>query len=350
MTHRDILAIGTSAGGFEALRFLARELPTDFPAAVLVVIHLSAEFQSGLDRILSESGPLPARFAKDGESVCGGHLFIAPPKSHLLLDGDCLRLGNGPHENNARPAIDPLFRSVAMCCGSRAVGVVLTGTLGDGASGLEALRQCGGMTVVQDPKDAAYPEMPQTALRALTPNHVVGLHEMPALLARLAHEPAGVSLPVPPGIVLETEIARNGRSTMSTLDRLGHRSVLTCPDCNGVMWEINEGHVTRYRCHVGHAYMADLMSLALDESLRRALASAARALDERMALARKLHQQSHESGHKLLAATWARKVREAEEESRVLRESMRRADDIAARYAEAAADDEPAAPPRKRAS
>jgi two-component system chemotaxis response regulator CheB len=349
MTHRDILAIGTSAGGFEALRFLARELPPDFPAAILVVIHLSSEFQSGLDRILSDAGPLSATFAKDDEPLRSNHIFIAPPKSHLLLDGGRLRLGHGPRENNARPAIDPLFRSIAVCCGPRAVGAVLTGTLGDGASGLEALRQCGGITVVQDPADAAYPQMPQNALRALTPDHVVGLHDIPALLARLAREPAGAPRPVPPGIVIETEIARNGRSTMSTLDRLGHRSVLTCPDCHGVMWEISEGDVTRYRCHVGHAYTADLMSLSLDESLRRALASAARALDERIALARKLHQESHESGHKLLAASWARKVREAEEESRILRESMQRADDIAARYAETAAVDE-GAPPRKRAS
>jgi two-component system chemotaxis response regulator CheB len=136
---------------------------------------------------------------------------------------------------------------------------------------------------------------------------------------------------------------------MSTLDRLGHRSVLTCPDCHGVMWEIDEGDVVRYRCHVGHAYTAELMSLALDDSLRQALGSAARALDERIALARKLHQQSSDSGYKLLAESWARKVREAEREAQILRESMHRADEIAGRYAEVAASDEAGTPPRKRA-
>ena len=346
MPHRDILAIGTSAGGFEALRFLARELPADFPACILVVIHLSAEFNSGLDGILSQAGRLPASFATDGEPARPGHLFIAPPKCHLLLDGNRLRLGRGPRENNARPAIDPLFRSVALCCGPRAVGAVLTGTLGDGASGLQALQQCGGIAVVQNPAGAAYPEMPMNALRALHPDHLAGLHEMPALLTRLVREPAGAPVAVPDSIKLEVEIARSGRSSMSTLDRIGHRSVLTCPDCNGVMWEIDEGNVVRYRCHVGHAYTSDLMSLALDEGLRRALASAARALDERIALTRKLEQQASGFGQKRVAESWARKRREAEQEAKILRDAMQRADEIADQHAEA---EEVDTLPRKRA-
>jgi two-component system chemotaxis response regulator CheB len=337
MANRDILAIGTSAGGFDALRRLARGLPADLPAAVLVVIHLSAEFRSALDHLLSAAGPLAATFAVDGEPVRRGHIFLAPPASHLLLDGDRLHLGRGPRENNSRPAIDPLFRSVAACCGVRAVGAVLTGTLGDGASGLQALQQYGGITVVQDPKDAAYADMPANALRVLRPDHVASLDEMPALLAGLTRTPAGPAVPVPHSIAYEVEVARNGRTSMSTMDRIGRRSVLACPDCNGVMWEIDEGDVVRYRCHVGHAYTADLMSLALDESLRRSLASAARALDERIALARKLHHQSRETGHRLLAESWARKLREAEEEAKVLRDSIRRTDEIASRYAESPA-------------
>src|SRR5690242_17173476 len=315
MANRDILAIGTSAGGFDALRALARELPADLPASVLVVIHLSAEFPSGLDTILSQAGPLAASFAQDGEALRGGRIFIAPPAAHLLVDGDRLQIGHGPRENNARPAIDPLFRSIAVCCGGRAVGVVLTGTLGDGASGLQALHQCGGVTVVQDPADAAFAEMPANALRLLRPNHVAPLRDMPGLLDRLAREPAGPPVAAPESLAYEVEVARSGHTNMSTMDRIGRRSVLTCPDCNGVMWEIDEAEVVRYRCHVGHAYTSDLMSLALDDSLRRALATAARALDERIALARKLQQQSADGGHRLLAQSWERKLREAEDEA-----------------------------------
>jgi two-component system chemotaxis response regulator CheB len=273
---------------------------------------------------------LPASFAEDGEVVKKSRIYIAPPDRHLVLDGDRLSLGEGPRENNARPAIDPMLRSAAVCCGSRTVGVVLTGTLGDGASGLWSIHQAGGITVVQDPKDAAFAEMPLTALNRAKPDHVVPLAAIPALLARLAHEPAGEAKPLPRSINYEVEIARTGRSGMDEIDALGRRSVLSCPDCGGVMWEIDEGELSRFRCHVGHTYTSELMSLALDENLRRALASATRALDERTALARKLYNQAVASRHPLLAENWAQKVREFERETEIIRNSTRRMDRIAA--------------------
>jgi two-component system chemotaxis response regulator CheB len=213
VANRDILAIGTSAGGFEALRFLASEFPHDFPASVLVVIHLSSQFRSTLDAILTQAGPLPATFAVDGEKFERSHIYIAPPESHLLVESEQLRLGWGPRENNARPALDPLFRSAGLCCGARAVGAVLTGTLGDGAAGLLALKQCGGITVVQDPRDAVFPEMPTKALTRSKPNHVVGLAGMPALFEKLARQPAGQPVPVAVPIEYEVNIARNGLVT-----------------------------------------------------------------------------------------------------------------------------------------
>jgi two-component system chemotaxis response regulator CheB len=315
-------------GGVEALRFLAGEFPPDLPTAVLVVIHLSSRFHSNLDAILTQAGPLPATFGKDGESVDKGRIYIAPPERHLLLDGDRLALGTGPRENHARPAIDPLFRSIALCCGPRAIGAVLTGTLGDGASGLQALKQCGGLTVVQDPSDAAFPEMPTTALSLSQPDQVESLAGLPALLENL---PAGQIVPVPENIKYEVEIARSGRASMSNMDRIGRRSVLACPDCHGVMWEIDEGDLVRFRCHVGHAYTAELMSLALDENLTGALASALRALDERVALAQKLHKQARGSGRTELAESWLGKAQEFEREANVIRDSINRFDEIAAR-------------------
>ncbi len=341
MANRDLVAIGTSAGGIEALLFLAKKLPADFPAAIVVTIHLPSHARSELDRVLSRSGPLPASFAVDGERLEKGHIYIAPPGRHVLLDADRLALGVGPRENNARPAIDPMLRSAAVCCGFRSIGVVLTGTLGDGASGLWVLRQCGGRTVVQDPKDAAYAEMPLTALNRAKPDHVVALAGLPALLDRLVAEPAGEPIAAPRLTRYEVEIARTGRSSMNEMDGFGHRSVLACPDCGGVMWEIDEEGLSRYRCHVGHTYTAELMSLALDEGLRRALASALRALEERVALARKLHRQAVDSGHRLLAENWAHKASEFEHETDVIRASIRRVDQLAAdadRRASAAAE------------
>ena len=337
MSNRNVLAVGTSAGGVEALLFLAKSLPTDFPATLLVTIHLSPNFPSSLDDILSRAGPLAARFATDGEVIVPARIYIAPPERHLLLFADRLRLGFGPRENNARPAIDPMFRSVAACCGARSIGVILTGTLGDGASGLWALKECGGIAIVQDPRDAAFPQMPEAALSRVAPDHTPGLAELPTLLQRLAREPAGRSVQPPEGLLYEIEIARNGRSSMSEMDRLGRRSVLTCPDCGGVMWELEDNGQPRYRCHVGHAYTPELMDLAMDETLRYALGSGLRALEERAALVRKLEEQAAASDNLRVAANWRHKAEALEREVDIMRSAMRRMDELAAE-----AEEEPA--------
>jgi two-component system, chemotaxis family, protein-glutamate methylesterase/glutaminase len=333
MANRDVLAIGTSAGGVEALSFLAKSFRPDFPAAVLISIHLPTLFRSSLDEILSHAGPLPAAFANNGETMKKGRIYIAPPGSHLIVDRERLLLGVGPQENHSRPAIDPMLRSTAVCCAHRAVGVVLTGTLGDGASGLWTLGYLGGMTVVQDPRDAAFSEMPLTALNRAQPDHVVPLADVPSLLESVVHQPAGEPQPVPESVKYEVEIARSGRASMDDMDRIGRRSVLSCPDCGGVMWEINEGSLSRYRCHVGHAYTDELMHLAVDESLRRALASALRALDERVALVRKLEVRAADTGNSQLAESWARRRREFNQEVGIINEAIERLNRMVAKAA-----------------
>src|SRR5262249_48094320 len=205
----------------------------NLPASILLTIHLPMHSRSSLDEILTRAGPLPACFAKDGDILRKSHIYIAPPDRHLVVDGDRISLGEGPRENNARPAIDPMARSAAVWCGSRTVGVVLTGTLGDGASGLWTIRQSGGITVVQDPKDAAYSEMPLTALNRAKPDHIAQLKDMPALLTSLAHEPAGETKALPRSAHYEVEVARTGRGDMDQMDKFGRRSVLACP---GLRW------------------------------------------------------------------------------------------------------------------
>jgi two-component system, chemotaxis family, protein-glutamate methylesterase/glutaminase len=189
------------------------------------------------------------------------------------------------------------------------------------------------MTVVQDPRDAAFPEMPLTALNRAQPDHVVSLADLPTLLESVVHQPAGKSQLVPETVKYEVEIARSGRGNMDDMDRIGRRSVLSCPDCGGVMWEIDEGSLTRYRCHVGHAYTDELMHLAVDESLRRALASALRALDERVALVRKLEAQAAATGHKQLAESWARRRREFDQETGIIDEAIQHLDRMVAKSA-----------------
>lgn len=330
MAHRDIVAIGTSAGGVAALRYLAENLPLEFPASVLVTIHLSSQHRSVLDELLSRAGPLPAAFVRDGEPLQEGRIFIAPADRHLIVDGDVLRLGAGPRENNVRPAIDAMLRSMAVCCGPRAVGVVLTGTLGDGASGLWAVNRCNGISVVQNPDDAAFREMPENALRRLKPDHVAKLSEIPALLRRLVEEPIGDPVEVLESMQYEVAVARSGRTNMEEMDRYGRRSVLACPDCHGVMWEFEEGELARYRCHVGHTYTSDMLAVSLDENLRRALGSALRALEERVMLARRLFERATQDGHTLLAETWASRMRDYEREMALVREAVLRMEALAA--------------------
>jgi two-component system chemotaxis response regulator CheB len=248
----------------------------------------------------------------------------------MLVMDERIMLDHGPRENNTRPAIDPMMRSAAACCGARTIGVVLTGTLNDGASGLWAIDQCGGISVVQDPSDAAFPDMPLNAMNRLKPDHVVTLAAMPRLLLSLVSQSVGNSMPVPQSVKFEIEIARGGHATIEDMDGVGRRSGFACPDCHGALWEIEEGELVRYRCHVGHTYTAEFMSVALDDNLRRALGSALRALEERRALARKLEAQAEKNDQPHVAASWSKRALEFEQELKVIRTSIERMDRIAA--------------------
>jgi two-component system chemotaxis response regulator CheB len=331
MTNRDLVVVGTSAGGFDALRLLASGLSADLPASLLVVIHLGRQRPSELDAILTRVGPFTASFAAEGDLVRHGHIHLAPPGRHLLLneDGATLSLGTGPRENNTRPAIDPLFRSVALANAHRAIGVILTGTMNDGASGLAALKQNGGIAVVQDPDDAAFGEMPSAALRLVAPDYRVRLTEMAELLDTLVRKPAGRSNAGVSGLAYEVDMARGSRGSMRAMDSLARRSVLACPDCHGVLWEIDEGEINRYRCHVGHAYTTEMLKVALDENLHRAMGSALRALEERLALVQKLEQEAIQTQHSASARDWSAMGKDFEREIEIIRSAIARVNGLA---------------------
>ncbi len=322
MVGRDVLAIGASAGGVAALRLLANQFPADLDAAVLVTIHL--RHPSVLDEILTDAGPLPAAFAKDGEAVEKRRIYIAPPERHLLLYGEHLWLGDGPRENYSRPALDPMFRSAAVCCGARAIGVVLTGCLGDGALGLLALKRCGGIVVVQDPCDADYPDMPTATLGRVQADHIERLPNMADLLKKLVREPAGAPRPAPEDLKFEVEIAKTG-SAPQPIDSVANakRSVFSCPECGGVMWEFDDGQAAHYRCHVGHAYASEVLSAALEENVLRALAVAQRTLEDRNELMQKLHKEAVDKGRVAAAKDWARLAQETERQLGALKDSVK---------------------------
>src|SRR5581483_492929 len=221
-----IVGIGTSSGGIEALRVLLAALPADFPAPICIVIHTSTESPGIVPGILSRITPLPVRYAADGDALRAGHVYVAPPDRHLLVEPGRARVTKGPRENRFRPAIDPLFRSAAQVFGPGAIGVVLTGSLDDGTSGLDVIKRLGGTAVVQDPEDALYPSMPQSAIAHVAVDYVVPLAQLAPLLVGLTSVPAAAwpAAPVPVEVEVEVKIAKEHNPVDAGLEQLGEPS------------------------------------------------------------------------------------------------------------------------------
>jgi two-component system chemotaxis response regulator CheB len=287
--HRDVVAVGASAGGVESLRTLVAGLPPDYPGAVLIVLHVPRDAPSALPAILERSGPLPAAPAVDGEPLRNGRIYVAPNDHHLLrLDGH-VRVTRGPAENGHRPAVDPLFRSVARAVGRRAIGVVLSGSRDDGAAGLATIVAHGGAAVVQDPADALYPWMPRAALLSSPTEHVAPAAKLGALIAEIT----AMGLPeVPPApaadALLDAEVKMSELGPL-TSDELAVRPAgYGCPSCGGALFQFGPDPMPRYRCRVGHAWspesLLDEQAIALEGALWMAL----RALEEKSALSRRM--------------------------------------------------------------
>src|SRR4051812_14362624 len=281
MSVTRLVVVGASAGGIDALSRLAAGLPADFPAAVCVVLHTSAQSPGVLDGILNRAGKLPAHAIKGGERPQPGHIYVAPPDQHLIVEPNRLRLTKGPRENRFRPAIDPLFRSAAQVYGPAAVGVLLTGNLDDGTAGLAAIKQMGGVAVVQDPADAAFPSMPSSAIRHVAVDHVVPLAALAPLLSSVVTTPVykGAAA-VSDRIDIEVKIAKAEDPGKSGIEQLGQASPFACPDCHGVLLRLDEAGHVRFRCHTGHAYSAESLLSAINERVEEALWNAVRAIDE----------------------------------------------------------------------
>lgn len=320
MPGRDIIVVGASAGGVDALKHLVQALPADLPAAVFVVLHVPAHGPSVLPKILSRAGPLPAVHAIDGQPIVPGTIYVAPPDCHLVVKPGQVRLTRGPRENSHRPAADALFRTAARAYGPRVVGVVLSGVLDDGTAGLAAVKHAGGLAVVQHPADALYAGMPQSALDHVAVDHVLPVDRIAALLARLAAEPLVVPHPpLTPDDVKEADMAELEPGAVHAHDRPGVPSAFGCPDCGGVLWEFHEGELLRFRCRVGHAWSADSLLAQQSDGLEAALWSALRALEEQSTLADRMATRAKTRGYETSAAEFAARARDATVHAEVIR-------------------------------
>jgi len=314
METRDVIVLGASAGGVEPLRMIARDLDDDLPAAVFVVLHVSAGQPSALPEILDRAGPLPASVPTDGQPFERGRIYVAPPDLHLMLEPDAVRVVHGPKENRHRPSVDVLFRSAARAYGPRVIGGVLSGSLDDGTAGLVAVKIRGGVAIVQDPAEAFSAEMPKNAMRYIEVDHVAPARSIGKLLSGLTRERVDTATAAPPTteMIQETQIARLDPAELSNDQKPGVQSVVACPDCRGVLWEIQEGDLLRFRCRTGHAYSPETLFQAEDEGVEQALWEALRALEERVALRRRLARQARERRLHSLAADFEKRVSELE--------------------------------------
>ena len=308
----DIIVMGASAGGVEALVTIVRQLPPDLPAAVFVVLHIPANGGSQLAAILNRASPLTAVNPEDGETIRHGHIYVAPPDMHLLVEHGRVRVVHGPKENRHRPAVDPLFRTAAVAYGPRVVGVVLTGSLDDGTAGLHAIKRRGGVAIVQDPDEALYPGMPLSALTNVDVDYRLSLTEIPHLLTRLAGEPAPDEggYPVPDDLNYEARMSMLDLEALNAGVQGGVPSAFSCPECGGVLHEMTEDHLVRFRCRVGHAYSPDSVLAEQDETLEEALWSALKTLEESMQLSQRLAEGARRNGHTHAAARFEQKIQE----------------------------------------
>jgi two-component system chemotaxis response regulator CheB len=314
--RREVVVVGASAGGVHALTELVGGLPLDLPAAVLVVLHVPSTGTSTLPAILSRVGGLPATHAEDGERIEQAHIYVAPPDFHLGLQNGTIRLTRGPRENGHRPAIDTLFRAAALAYGPKVIGVVLSGALDDGALGARAIKAVGGTTIVQSPEDAIYPDMPRSAIALDDPDHVAPVAEIARLLAELAgsaveYDDSPVTYEE---VAVETDYLEPGTDARLDATTPWQPSDYVCPDCGGVLREIEGDRTMRFRCRVGHAFSLGSLLEHQAENIEQALWTSYRALEERASMARRLSERLAARGSGWASRTFAERAREADEQ------------------------------------
>jgi two-component system, chemotaxis family, protein-glutamate methylesterase/glutaminase len=325
--------MGASAGGLQALQQILSAMPRDVEAALLVVLHTADHSGSMLPHILQRKSNIPVSHPRDRDLIQRGRVYIAPPGFHMIVEKGFLRVLQGPRENLHRPAIDPLFRSAAAAYGRRVIGVILTGMLGDGTAGLMVVSARGGEAIVQDPQSASFPSMPRSALDQVPNAHVLPLDQIAALLLQLIDqdlpseaEPANPSFveQASLGAAKETRIAELNMDEISNEDRLGYPSPFACPDCGGVLWEIEQNGFLRFRCRVGHAFTPQHLGLQQRQAVETALWEALRALEESASLYRRMAGRAETSHHELPARLYQERASNTESNSRILRDFLLR--------------------------
>jgi two-component system chemotaxis response regulator CheB len=321
-TPRNVIVVGASAGGVEALIQFFGELPADLAAAVLVVLHIPSSTPSQLAPILARATRLPVKPGVDLEEILPGQVYVASADRHLMVDGNQIRITRGPRESRSRPSIDVLFRSASVACGSRVVAVVLSGALDDGTAGAWAIKDRGGLVLAQEPSDAMHASMPESVIQHVEVDHVGTARQLAEVVAGLVGSPAP-TMPSPGESEkhkVETLIAMEGDGLKAGVMELGKVSKYTCPDCHGVLMQIEEGSIVRFRCHTGHAFSLMTLMAEVNESIDTGLWDTLRAIEERVMLLRQMEQLARASQRVAEADRCKRQAEETEQRLKPLRE------------------------------
>lgn len=317
MPRKDIIVIGASAGGVEACKKLVSSLPKDFEGSIFIVIHLPSDGVSVLPQILSHWSAIPAVHPRDGAIIKPGLIYVAPPDHHMLIKPGRIILVAGPEENYARPAVDPLFRSASAAYGRRVVGVVLSGNLDDGTAGLEMIKKRGGTTVVQNPEEAHFPDMPRSAINRVEIDHILPLDQIGGLIATLARTEVTQSLN--PGKEETKDILEMSIDELQKRVESGASTGLTCPECGGILREKVEGDTADFRCRVGHAFSSGHLESALSHATESALWNAVRVLEEKEQLCHKLADRMSRLKSMASANHFESRGKKASEDARIIR-------------------------------
>jgi two-component system chemotaxis response regulator CheB len=325
--RRDIVVVGGSSGAFEAVKFIA-DLPVDFPAAIFLVIHISAKGPGILPHIIRSYSKLPTENARDGETISHGRIYVAPPDHHLSIRQGIIEVARGPKENRHRPSIDVLFRSAAKVYGRRVIGVILSGMLDDGSAGMFAVRARGGLGIVQDPDDALSPDMPSNVLSYAGADHCVPRSQLALLLSN------AVSDKIDDGsLELVGQERREDQISGVVMNRkdLGDAEPssptgFSCPDCGGVLRRIENGQPLRFRCRVGHAYSGETLFAAQSDTIEEALWNAVRLMEEKAEMAQKLRKYSVSRKFKSASKKFEEQARKLDADSKIIRELLKSAE------------------------
>ena len=332
MPCKDIVVVGASAGGMEALQTLVSSFPPDLSASIFIVWHMAPGVKTVLPMVLAKAGPLPVCQPADGDPIEPGHIYVAANDHHLLIERGYMRVRKGPKENRFRPAADPLFRSAAYVYGPRVVGIVLTGALDDGTAGLWTIKLRGGTAIVQEPAEALMRSMPLSALENVEVDYKLPVAQIGEVVGRLALEQAPPAPPIDPREQEKTEheirIAEETDALERHIMNHGELSPFTCPDCHGVLTSLHEGKIVRFRCHTGHAFSADTLLSSTSEQVEERLWDAVRALDEIVMLLNSIGEEFAKSGNTRAAERCFDQAREAHARSQPIREAAMRNKDL----------------------